>query len=57
MPGRGGVRQVGFVDDVAPAQLQRVDPELAGDVSIICSRAVVSIIHGPRYEHRPHVFV
>ena len=25
--------------------------------SIICSRTTVSINHGPRYEHRPHVFV
>ena len=25
--------------------------------SIICSRTTVSISHGPRYEHRPHVFV
>ena len=26
-------------------------------MSIICSRTTVSIIHGPRYEHRPHVLV
>ena len=32
-------------------------PSRRATASIICSRTTVSIIHGPRYEHRPHVFV
>jgi hypothetical protein len=50
------VGEVGPVEDVAAPELERVEPEFAV-YSIICSRAVVSIIHGPRYEADPHVLV
>jgi hypothetical protein len=32
-------------------------PRCRATTSTICSRATVSIIHGPRYAHRPQVVV
>ena len=45
---RHRVGQVLHLDDVAAADLQRVDPEVRREQSIICSRPTESIIHGAR---------